>query len=230
VPSAVWVLIINILISCFEPVDAYPNLPVRLPADWINAILILLLIALHACVALPIAYCLLFEPTDARFDSRSPPVKSIVAHSDLPVEPIARPYYPFCRMRTLKSRISRPVNRFANRSDLRSPVDEPTIAYLDLRFCRMRTSQLRILRPTCLPASIPSASSSLVSISTSAFAPTSLIDLSRCLYCGERSCAKRWCVKYRNDLDTGRIRLDTRGRICLSHSPASVVRMRIGIS
>jgi hypothetical protein len=94
----------------------------------------------------------------------------------------------------------------------------------------MRTSQSRILRPTCLPASIPSASPSLASVSTSASAPTSLIGSGRCLYCGNRSCAKRWCVRYRDDLDTGRIRLDTRGRICLSHSSASVVRMRIGTS
>jgi hypothetical protein len=226
-------LIIDILTSCLEPVDARPDLPACLPADWINAMLILLLIALHACVALPIAYCLLFEPIDARLDSRPPPVEPIVAHSDLPVEPIARPYRPSCRMRTQKSRISRPVDRFANRSDLRPPVDEPTIAHPDLRPCRMRISQSRILRPTCLPASIPSASSSLASVSTStsASAPTSLIGSDRCLYCGERSCAKRWCVRYRDDLDTGRIRLDTRGRICLGHAPtASVVRMRIGIS
>jgi len=193
--------------------------------------LILLLIALHACVALPTAYCLLFEPTNARFDSRPPPVEPIIAHSDLPVElTVARPYRPSCRMRTQKSRISCPVNRFANRSDLRPPVDEPTIAHPDLRPCRMRTSQSRILRPTCLPASIPSASPLLASVSTSASAPTSLIGSGRCLYCGERSCAKRWCVRYRDDLDTGRIRLDTRGRICLSHSPASIVRMRIGTS
>jgi hypothetical protein len=61
-------LIINILTSCFEPVDAYPDLlePVNarpdlsacLPANWITAILILLLIVLHACVALPTVYCL----------------------------------------------------------------------------------------------------------------------------------------------------------------------------
>jgi hypothetical protein len=194
--------------------------------------LILLLIVLHACVALPITYCLLFEPTDARFDSRPPPVELIVAYSDLSLEPtVARPS---CRMRTLKSRIPRPADRFADRSDFRPPVDEPTIAHPDLRPCRMRTSQSRILRPICLPASIPSASSSLASVSTStsasASAPTSLIGLGRCLYCGERSCAKRWCVRYRDDLDTGRIRLDTRGRICLGHSPASVVRMRIGTS
>jgi hypothetical protein len=241
-PSAVWALIIDILISCFEPVnahpdllepvDARPDLPVRLSADWINAMLILLLIALHACVALPTAYYLLFEPIDARLDSRPPPAEPVVAHSDLPIEPIARPYRPSCRMRTQKSRISRPVNRFANRSDLRPSVNEPTIAHPDLRPCRMRTSQSRILRPTCLPASIPSASPSLasVSISTSASAPTSLIGSGRCLYCGERSCAKRWCVRYRDDLDTGRIRLDTRGRICLGHSPVNVIRMRIGTS
>jgi hypothetical protein len=187
------------------------------------------LIVLHACVALPTAYCLLFEPTDARFDSRPPPVEPIVAHSDLPVEPIARPDRPSCRMRTLKSRIPRPVDRFISRSDIRPPVDEP-IAHPDLRPCRMRTSQSRILRPTYLPASIPSASPSLASVSTSASAPTSLIGSGRCLYCGDRSCAKRWCVRYRDDLDTGRIRLDTRGRICLGHSPVSVVRMRIGTS
>jgi hypothetical protein len=187
---------------------------------------------LHACVALPTVYCLLFEPTDARFDSRPPPVEPIVAHSDLPVEPIARHDRPSCRMRTLKSRISRPVDRFISRSDLRPPVDEPTIAHPDLRPCRMRISQSRILRPTYLPASIPSASSSLTSVSTSTSAstPTSLIGSGRCLYCGDRSCAKRWCVRYRDDLDTGRIRLDTRGRICLGHSPVSVIRMRIGTS
>jgi hypothetical protein len=237
-------LIIDILTSCFEPADAHPDLlepvnarpdlpvlPVRLPADWITAMLILLLIMSHACVALPITYCLLFEPIDARFDSQPPPVKPIVAHSDLPVEPIARPYRHSCRMRTLKSRIPRPINRFADRSDLRPPIDEPTIAHPDLRPRRMRTSQSRILRPTYLPASIPSASFSLTSVSTSASAPTSLIGSGRCLYCGERSCAKRWCVRYRDDLDTGRIRLDARGRICLGHSPAaSVVRMRIGTS
>jgi hypothetical protein len=194
--------------------------------------LILLLITLHACVTLLTVYCLLFEPTDTRFDSRPPPVEPIVAHSDLSVEPIARPCRPSCRMRTLKSRISRPVDRFISRSDLRSPVNEPTIAHSDLRSCRMRTSQLRILRPTCLSASIPSASSSLtsVSISTFASAPTSLIGSGRCLYCGDRSCAKRWYIRYRDDLDTGRIRLNTRGRICLSHSPASVIRMRLGTS
>jgi hypothetical protein len=74
-------LIIDILTSCREPVDARPDLPVlpvRLPADWINAMLILLLIVLHACVALPTAYCLLFEPTDARFDSRPPPVEPLL--------------------------------------------------------------------------------------------------------------------------------------------------------
>ena len=71
-----------------------------LPADWINAMLILLLIVLHACVALPTVYCLLFEPIDSRFDSRPLPVEPIVAHSDLPVEPtVARPS---CRIRTLK--------------------------------------------------------------------------------------------------------------------------------
>jgi hypothetical protein len=176
--------------------------------------LILLLIVLHACVALPITYCLLFEPTNARFDSRPPPVEPIVTHSDLPVEPIARPYHPFCRMRTLKSRIPRPINRFISRSDLRP--------------CRMRTSQSRIHRPICLPASIPSAS--LTSVSTSASAFTSLIGSGRCLYYEERSCAKRWYVKYRDDLDTGRIRLNTRGRICLSHSPINIIRMRIETS
>jgi hypothetical protein len=185
-----------ILTYLLEPVDARPDLPVlpvRLPVDGINAMLILLLIMLHACVALPTAYYLLFEPTDARFDSRPPPVKPIVAHSDLPVEPIARPDRPSCRMRTLKSRIPRPVNRFINRSDLRPPVDKPTIAYPNLRSCRMRTSQSRILRPTYLLVSIPSASPLLasVSISTSASALTSLISSGRCLYCGDRSCAKR---------------------------------------
>jgi hypothetical protein len=113
VPSAVWALIIDILISCFEPVDAHPDLlepvdarpdlsvlSVRLPADWITAMLILFLIMLHVCVALPTIYCLLFEPINARPDSRLPPVESVVAHSDLPVESIARPYHPFCRMRT----------------------------------------------------------------------------------------------------------------------------------
>jgi hypothetical protein len=105
-------------------------------------------------------------------------------------------------------------------------------AHPDLRPCRMRTLQSRIPRPTCLPASIPSASPSLASVSTSASAsmPTSLIGSGRCLYCGDRSCAKRWCVRYRDDLDTGRIRLDTRGRLCLGYSPASVVRMRMGTS
>jgi hypothetical protein len=127
--------------------------------------LILLLIVLHACVALPTVYCLLFESTDARFDSRPPPVEPIVAHSDLPVEPIARPDHPSCRMRTLKSRIPRPVDRFISRSDLRPPpVDEPMAAHPDLRPCRMRTLQSRIPRPTCLPASIPSASPSLASV------------------------------------------------------------------
>jgi hypothetical protein len=234
-------LIINIPMSYYEPANAHPNLlepvvarpdlPTCLPA-WISAILILLLIMLHACVTLPTIYCLLFEPTDARLDSRPPPVKPIIAHSDLPVEPIiARPYRPSCRMRTLKSRIPRPIDRFADRSDFRPPVNEPTIAHPDLQPYRMRTSQSRILRPTYLPVSIPSASSSLASISTSASAPTSLISSGRYLYCGERSCAKRWCVKYRNDLDTGRIRLNTRGRICLGHAPtASVIRMRIGTS
>jgi hypothetical protein len=94
----------------------------------------------------------------------------------------------------------------------------------------MRTSQSRILRPICLPTSIPSASSLLASISTSAFTPTSLIGSGRYLYCGKRSCAKRWYVRYRADLDTGRIRLNTRGRICLGHSSASIVRMRIRTS
>jgi hypothetical protein len=186
--------------------------------------LILFLIALHACVTLPIIYCLLFELIDARFDSRSLPVELTVA----------RPYRLFCRMRILKSRISRPVNRFANRSDFRPPIDKPTIAHPDLRPYRMRISQSRILKSTCFPASIPSASFSLVSVSISisafASAPISLIGSGRCLYCGERSCAKRWCVRYRDDLDTGRIRLDTRGRICLDYSSiVSVVRMRIGI-
>jgi hypothetical protein len=182
--------------------------------------LILFLIALHACVTLLIIYCLLFEPTDARIHSRS-----------LPVEPtVARLYRPSCRMRTLKSRIPRPINRFANRSDLRSLTDEPTIAHPYLRSCRMRISQSRILRPTCLLTSILSASSSLASISISVFTPTSLIGSGRYLYCEERSCAKRWYVRYRDNLDTGRIRLNTRGRICLSHSPVSVIRMRIGTS
>jgi hypothetical protein len=184
---------------------------------------------LHVCVALPTIYCLLFEPTNARFDSRPPPVKPIVAHSDLPVEPTVT--RPSCRMRTLKSRIPRPINRFADRSNLRPPVDKPTIAHPNLRPYRMRTSQSRILRPTCLPTSIPSASSSLASISTSASTPTSLISSGRCLYCKERSCAKRWYVRYRDNLDTGRIRLNTRERICLGHSPTvSIIRMRIGTS
>jgi hypothetical protein len=148
---------------------------------------------LHACVTLLTIYCLLFKPINARFDSRPSPVKLIVTHSNLPVESITRPYYPFCRMRTLKLRISRFINRFANRSNLRFPINELTIAYPDLRFCRMRISQLRILRLTCLFTFIPFASFLLafVSISTSAFTPTSLIGLSRYLYCGERSCAKR---------------------------------------
>jgi hypothetical protein len=194
--------------------------------------LILLLIMLHACVALLTVYCLLFELTDARSDSQFPPVEPIVVYSDLPVEPIARLYRPSCRMRTLKSRIPRPIDRFADRSDFRPSVDEFTIAYPDLRSCRMRISQSRILRSTCFSAFIPSASPSLasVSISTSVFALTSLVGSGRCLYCGERSCAKRWCVRYRDDLDIGRIRLDTRGRICLGHSSVSVIRMRIGTS
>jgi hypothetical protein len=108
--------------------------------------LILLLIVLHACIALPTVHCLLLEPIDARFGSRPLPVEPIVAHSDLPVEPtVARPS---CRMRTLKSRLPHPVDRFISLSDLRPPVDEPMAAHPDLRPCRMRTLQSRIPRPT----------------------------------------------------------------------------------
>jgi hypothetical protein len=153
--------------------------------------LILLLIVLHACIALPTVHCLLLEPIDARFGSRPLPVEPIVAHSDLPVEPtVARPS---CRM---QSRLPRPVDRFISRSDLRPPVDEPMATHPDLRPCRMRTLQPPSPDLPCFPASIPSASPSLASVSTSASAPTSLIGLGRCLYCGDRSCAKRWCVRY----------------------------------
>jgi hypothetical protein len=148
---------------------------------------------LHACVTLLIIYYLLFKPINARFDFRSPFIKFIITHSDLLIESITRFYRPFYRMRILKSRIPRPINRFANRSDLRPLINEPTITYLNLRFCRMRISQSRILRFIYLFISIFSVSSLLISVSISIFisAFISSIGLGRYLYCGKKSCAKR---------------------------------------
>jgi hypothetical protein len=40
--------------------------------------LILLLIVLHACIALPTVHCLLLEPIDARFDSRPLPIEPML--------------------------------------------------------------------------------------------------------------------------------------------------------
>jgi hypothetical protein len=146
---------------------------------------------LHACVTLLTIYCLLFEPINARFDSRPPFVKPIIAYSDLPVKPITRLYCLSYRIRILKSCISRLINRFADRSDLRPFINKPIITYSNLRPYRIRISQSRIFRLTYLFTFISSVSSLLISVSISVFALTSFINLNRYLYCGNKLCVKR---------------------------------------
>jgi hypothetical protein len=62
----------------------------------------------------------------------------------------------------------------------------------------------------------------------------SLIGLKRCLYCKgmpTRCRGKKFCVTYKKNLNTGRIQLDRKKRICISKgSRKCVVRMRLGLT
>jgi hypothetical protein len=126
---------------------------------------------------------------------------------DRPVTlPVARPYRKRFLQSRLQSRLPRPV----------SPVASLTLICASLPFSSLFSS----------PFSSPSSTSVFTRVSVST-APTFFIGSGLCLYCGDGLCVgKRWCPVYRHDLDTGRIYLDARNRICLG--PA-VVRMRLGI-